>query len=130
MQTIGIDIGSLATKIVLIDENKKMVDFRVDRSTYDFKRIGNNLFEDILNQHKLKRSDVFVMSTGYGRNTIDIADDRITEITAHAKGVQYFYPDVKSVIDIGGQDSKAIVIGAKGNVVDFQMNDKCAAGIF
>jgi predicted CoA-substrate-specific enzyme activase len=129
LQTIGIDIGSLATKIVLIDENKKMVDYRVNRSTYDFKRIGNNLFEDILSQHKLKRSDVFVMSTGYGRNTIDIADDRITEITAHARGVQYFYPETFSVIDIGGQDSKAIVISKKtGNVIDFQMNDKCAAG--
>jgi predicted CoA-substrate-specific enzyme activase len=129
LKTIGIDIGSLATKIVLIDDNNKMVDYRVNRSTYDFKRIGNNLFEDILKQHKLKRSDVFVMSTGYGRNTIDIADDRITEITAHARGIQYFYPKAHSVIDIGGQDSKAIVISEKtGNVIDFQMNDKCAAG--
>ena len=129
MKTIGIDIGSLATKIVLLNDDKKMVDFRVNRSTYDFKRIGHNLFDDILNQHRLNRSDVFVMSTGYGRNTIDVADDRITEITAHAKGVQYYYPEAHSVIDIGGQDSKAIVISKKtGNVIDFQMNDKCAAG--
>ena len=69
------------------------------------------------------------MSTGYGRNTIDIADDRVTEITAHAKGAKFFFPDAYSVIDIGGQDSKAIVISKKtGNVIDFQMNDKCAAG--
>jgi len=129
LKTIGIDIGSLATKIVLLNDDKKMVDFRVNRSTYDFKRIGHNLFDDILNQHRLNRSDVFVMSTGYGRNTIDVADDRITEITAHAKGVQYYYPEAHSVIDIGGQDSKAIVISKKtGNVIDFQMNDKCAAG--
>ena len=128
MKTIGVDIGSLATKIVLLDDNK-MVDYRVDRSTYDFKRIGHNLFEDILEKNNLKRSDVYVMSTGYGRNSIDIADDRITEITAHAKGTQYFFPEVHSVIDIGGQDSKAIVISKKtGNVIDFQMNDKCAAG--
>lgn len=126
---IGIDIGSLASKLVLIDDNGKMIDFRVERSTFDFKRIGRNLFDDLLEKHKLKRSDVFVQSTGYGRNTIDFADDRVTEITAHARGVQYFFPDANSVIDIGGQDSKAIVISKKtGNVMDFQMNDKCAAG--
>lgn len=128
MKTIGVDIGSLATKIVLLDDNK-MVDYRVERSTYDFKRIGHNLFEDILEKNNLKSSDVYVMSTGYGRNSIDIADDRITEITAHARGTQYFFPEIHSVIDIGGQDSKAIVISKKtGNVIDFQMNDKCAAG--
>jgi predicted CoA-substrate-specific enzyme activase len=128
LKTIGVDIGSLVTKVVLLDDSN-MIDFRIDRSTFDFKRIGHNLFDDILNKNNLKRSDVYVMSTGYGRNTIDIADDRITEITAHAKGAQYFFPEVHSVIDIGGQDSKAILISKKkGNVIDFQMNDKCAAG--
>ena len=125
---IGIDIGSLATKIVLINEGK-LLDHKTERSTYDFKRVGHNLFDEILKQHQLQRDDVFVMSTGYGRNTIDIADDRVTEITAHARGAQYFFPDATSVIDIGGQDSKAIVMSKKsGNVIDFQMNDKCAAG--
>ncbi|MFW9941245.1 MAG: acyl-CoA dehydratase activase [Candidatus Thorarchaeota archaeon] len=125
---IGIDIGSLASKVVLISEGK-LVDYRVERSTFDFKRVGNNLFNDILEKNNLNKSDVFIMSTGYGRNTIDIADDRITEITAHARGAQYFFPEAHSVIDIGGQDSKAILISKKtGNVMDFQMNDKCAAG--
>ncbi|MGQ4872811.1 MAG: acyl-CoA dehydratase activase [Promethearchaeia archaeon] len=129
MKTCGIDIGSLATKIVILDDDKKILDWGVERSTYDFKRVGNLLFNRMLEKNNLKRSDLFVMSTGYGRNTIDIADDRVTEITAHAKGVQYFFPDAYSVIDIGGQDSKAIVISRKtGNVMDFQMNDKCAAG--
>lgn len=128
MKTIGIDIGSLASKLVLMND-RTIIDHRVDRSTYDFKRIGTNLFNEILEQNSLKRSDVYVMSTGYGRNSIDIADDRVTEITAHAKGIQYFYPEAHSVIDIGGQDSKAILISKKtGNVIDFQMNDKCAAG--
>lgn len=126
---VGVDIGSLATKIVLLNDNKEMLDWRLNRSTYDFKRVGRNLFKDILNKNSLSRSDVFVMSTGYGRNTIDFADDRITEITAHARGAQFFYPEAHSVIDIGGQDSKAIVMSSKtGNVIDFQMNDKCAAG--
>jgi len=113
---IGIDIGSLATKIVLLNEGK-LLDHRTERSTYDFKKIGQNLFNDILNKHNLKRSDVFVMSTGYGRNTVDFADDRVTEITAHAKGVQYFFPDAHSVIDIGGQDSKAIVMSKKKETI-------------
>ena len=125
---IGIDIGSLATKIALISE-RKLIDHRTERSTYNFKKVGHDLFDEILSKHRLSRSDVYVMSTGYGRNTIDIADDRVTEITAHAKGIQYFYPDARSVIDIGGQDSKAILISSKtGKVIDFQMNDKCAAG--
>lgn len=125
---VGIDIGSLATKIALLDNNN-LIDFRTERSTYDFKRIGLNMFKDILAANNLSRDEVFVMSTGYGRNTIDFHDDRITEITAHARGVQFFFQEAHSVIDIGGQDSKAILISQKtGNVVDFQMNDKCAAG--
>lgn len=124
----GVDIGSLETKVVLL-EDSKVIDFRVGRSTFNFKRVGNDLFNELLEQHNLKRDDVYVMSTGYGRNTIDFANDRITEITAHARGAQFFFPDVNSVIDIGGQDSKAIVISKKtGGVIDFQMNDKCAAG--
>ncbi len=125
---VGVDIGSLETKVVLLEDNN-IIDYRVGRSTFDFKRVGNNLFNDLLERNQLKKSDVYVMSTGYGRNTIDIADDRITEITAHARGARFFFPDVNSVIDIGGQDSKAIVISKKtGGVIDFQMNDKCAAG--
>ncbi len=121
---IGIDIGSLATKIALISDGK-LIDHRTERSTYDFKRIGHNLFDDLLKKNNLNKDEVFLMSTGYGRNTIDIANDRVTEITAHAKGVQFFFPDAYSVIDIGGQDSKAIVISNKtGSVIDFQMNDK------
>ncbi len=121
---VGIDIGSLATKIALL-ENNNLIDFRTERSTFDFKRIGQTMFNDILVKNNLNREDVFAMSTGYGRNTVQFADDRITEITAHARGVQFFFQDAHSVIDIGGQDSKAILISQKtGNVIDFQMNDK------
>ena len=126
---IGIDIGSLASKVVLLSNDGEVIDYRAERSTYDFKRVGHNLVNDLMTKHSLNRENVFFISTGYGRNTIDIADDRITEITAHARGAQYFFPEAHSVIDIGGQDSKAILISKKtGNVMDFQMNDKCAAG--
>jgi predicted CoA-substrate-specific enzyme activase len=125
---VGIDIGSLASKVVLLSEGK-LIDYRVERSTFDFKKVGNRIFDSILERNNLKRDDVYIMSTGYGRNTLDIQDDRITEITAHARGAQFFFPESNSVIDIGGQDSKAIIISKKtGSVIDFQMNDKCAAG--
>jgi predicted CoA-substrate-specific enzyme activase len=123
-----VDIGSLETKVVLLDD-KNIMGYKVGRSTFDFKRVGNILFNELLEEQNLKKNDVYVMSTGYGRNTVSFADDRITEITAHARGVQYFFPEAHSVIDIGGQDSKAIVISEKtGSVIDFSMNDKCAAG--
>jgi len=126
---IGIDIGSLSTKVALIQDGE-YIECLVDRSTYRFKEVGVNLFNEILSKHNLQRSDIDkIISTGYGRHTIDIAEESVTEITAHARGVQYFFPNVRSIIDIGGQDSKAIVISKKtGKVVDFQMNDKCAAG--
>lgn len=129
MLIAGIDIGSLTTKVVLVQDGK-MLDYIVDRSTYRFNEVGNNLFGNILERNGFQKGDVDkIISTGYGRHSLDIAEEQITEITAHARGVQYFYPNVRSIIDIGGQDSKAIVLSKKsGKVIDFQMNDKCAAG--
>lgn len=129
MRIVGIDIGSLSTKVALIEDGK-FIDSLVDRSTYKFKEVGTKLFGDLLGRNNLTNQDIDkIISTGYGRHTIDIAQEQVTEITAHARGVQYFFPDVKSIIDIGGQDSKVIVISNKtGKVLDFQMNDKCAAG--
>ncbi|MHA1341393.1 MAG: acyl-CoA dehydratase activase [Promethearchaeota archaeon] len=129
MKIIGIDIGSLSTKVALVEDGK-LIDYLVDRSTYRFKEVGKELFNKLLEKYNLKREQIAkIISTGYGRHTIDIAEENITEISAHARGVQYFFPDVRSIIDIGGQDSKAIVISSKtGKILDFQMNDKCAAG--
>ncbi|SRR6056297_706432 len=130
MNIIGIDIGSLTTKAALINDGQ-YIDAILERSTYDFKKVGNSLFKKLLERNNLEKSDLdSIISTGYGRNSIPgLANDKVTEITAHAKGVQYFHPDVRSIIDIGGQDSKVIVISSRsGNVLDFQMNDKCAAG--
>jgi predicted CoA-substrate-specific enzyme activase len=129
MKTVGIDIGSLSTKIVLLDDNNRIINYKISRSTHNFQKIGHDLFKQILNEANLQKKDIYLMSTGYGRHTIDIADDRVTEITAHAKGILYFFPNAISVIDIGGQDSKAILISSKTKTpMDFQMNDKCAAG--
>ncbi|HMF34301.1 MAG TPA: acyl-CoA dehydratase activase [Candidatus Lokiarchaeia archaeon] len=127
--TIGVDIGSLSTKVALVLDGT-LVDTQVTRSTHEFARVGLEMFEAMLQEHNLNREDIAeVMGTGYGRHTVDFATKKITEITAHARGVQYFLPDVRTIIDIGGQDSKVISISPKtGKVIDFQMNDKCAAG--
>ncbi len=69
-----------------------------------------------------------MVTTGYGRKNLQLSDSSITEITCHAKGARFLYPQVRTVIDIGGQDSKVIVLDDEGNVVNFVMNDKCAAG--
>ncbi len=129
MYTAGVDIGSLVTKIVLVKDGH-LVDFVIDRSSYQFNQTGNQLFSQVLEKNHLKKADItHIVSTGYGRHSLDIADEKVTEITAHARGVQYYFPDASSVIDIGGQDSKVIIIQTKtGKVIDFQMNDKCAAG--
>ena len=129
MYFIGIDIGSLSTKVALVQDGT-FIDSVIDRSSYNFKEVGYALFNRLLDQNNLTKEDIsHVMGTGYGRHTIDLADEVITEITAHARGVQYFFPDVHSIIDIGGQDSKVIIISPKTRkVLDFQMNNKCAAG--
>ena len=87
------------------------------------------MFELIMKDTGIDPSSVAkIISTGYGRNSVMIADKAVTEITCHAAGAHYLNPDVRSVIDIGGQDSKAIALDENGNVKDFAMNDKCAAG--
>ncbi len=133
MYTIGLDIGSLATKLVLLkstDNGKpEIMDALVTRSTYDFKRVAHEMYDEILKKNNLQASDIAaIMGTGYGRHSVDFMTNRVTEISAHGKGVFYFFPEAKTVVDIGGQDSKVIRLGKNGKVLDFQMNDKCAAG--
>ncbi|MHA1618312.1 MAG: acyl-CoA dehydratase activase [Promethearchaeota archaeon] len=127
---VGLDIGSLTTKIVLL-MGKKIVDFKVIPSQYNFEAVGRQLLESFLQSHDLTQDSVAqIVLTGYGRHSLpDLSTRVITEITAHARGVQFYFPKVRSIIDIGGQDSKVIKIDPKSHsVIDFQMNDKCAAG--
>ncbi|MHA1683009.1 MAG: acyl-CoA dehydratase activase [Promethearchaeota archaeon] len=128
--TVGIDIGSLATKIVFLKDND-ILDYKIERSRHSFKQRSREIIDEILAEHGLTMPDVDkVLGTGYGRHSIkDIFGERpVTEITAHARGVHYFLPNVKTVVDMGGQDTKVIILGKNGKVLDFQMNDKCAAG--
>lgn len=130
MHTVGIDIGSLATKIVLMKDGKIKALLQ-NRSLHNFTAIGTQLFYQILKDNNLTSDDIGnIYSTGYGRHSISkLTSNIITEISAHARGAQYFYPKVQGIIDIGGQDSKVIKLNPKSfMVIDFQMNDKCAAG--
>lgn len=127
MISAGIDSGSATTKAVLLDD-VKIVASVVLPTTFDLLSAAENAYKSVLVDAGIDRSSVSrVYATGYGRNSIKFADKTISEITAHAKGVHYFYPEVRGIIDIGGQDSKVILVD-DGKVTDFSMNDKCAAG--
>ena len=128
MLTAGIDIGSLTTKALIMDGNE-IKGYVIYSSGHLYEEAGNQAYEDCLNKCNLSREDIkYIVGTGYGRALISFANENITEITCHARGVSHFFPDAHTVIDIGGQDSKAIRIGENGRVLDFVMNDKCAAG--
>ncbi len=127
----GVDIGSLATKVCIIDEDEKLVAYLIEKTGARIKEIGEKSLEKCLKSSGLRREDLrYVIATGYGRNLAlsNIADEKVTEITCHAKGAKKLFPDCHTVIDIGGQDSKAMVLDDSGKVIRFTMNDKCAAG--
>lgn len=129
MLTLGIDIGSLSTDAVLINEKKEILTYEVIATGASSKKACDKIFKHILDVTKLDADDIdYIVATGYGRIKVPFANEVVTEITCHAKGANYFFPSARTIIDIGGQDSKAIKLDAKGNVLDFSMNDKCAAG--
>lgn len=126
MAAIGIDCGSAACKGVLMQDG--VIAGRLVRPTgWSPRETSRQMLEQLLEEHGLMRSDTAVVVTGYGRVGIDFADRAVTEITCHASGANYLLPGVRTVIDIGGQDSKVIAV-EHGKVTSFQMNDKCAAG--
>jgi predicted CoA-substrate-specific enzyme activase len=128
MISVGIDVGSITTKAAVVEDGRLISD-RVMLTGYNAQDAGTKVYQDIIADLGIKASDVDkIIATGYGRKSVAIADKAVTEITCHAVGAQYLNPAVRSIIDIGGQDSKAIVVDENGGVKDFAMNDKCAAG--
>ena len=128
--TVGIDAGSRAIKAVVWDVDKQEIRAKgiVDQGVAQ-EALAADLLDRILHEHGLKRSDIGnTVATGYGRNLISWAQTTITEITCHGRGVRALAPDARTIIDIGGQDSKLIRLGTGGDVEDFAMNDRCAAG--
>ncbi len=128
LYTMGVDIGSSSSKVVILKDGKEIL-FQIAVQS----GIGNDsvysLIEESLYKTKLKKEDIlFTVVTGYGRFTFEGADKQISEISCHAKGVYFLLPNTETIIDIGGQDVKAITLDDNGNVKQFFMNDKCAAG--
>lgn len=128
MPVAGIDVGSLTAEVVILDQGK-VIHYVIMPTGYNSKTAAEKAIDTALEESSLKRSDLnYIVATGYGRVSIDFADKRITEITCHGRGAYNLNPEVRTVIDIGGQDSKVICLNESGKVLDFTMNDKCAAG--
>ncbi|MDD4237007.1 MAG: acyl-CoA dehydratase activase [Desulfotomaculaceae bacterium] len=127
MITVGIDVGSITTKAVLLtDTTWQSLLLPTGCSP---RESGKSVFEQILNRAGLSPADVnYVVGTGYGRISLPFIDKAITEITCHARGAHHLVNGTDMVVDIGGQDSKVILIDEQGSVMNFAMNDKCAAG--
>jgi len=124
---VGIDAGAATTKAVILRDNE-IAGYRIGSTGFDFLHAAESIYRNVLEDAEIQEKDIErIVATGYGRKSIQFADTAVSEITAHAKGVQFLFPEVMGIIDIGGQDSKVIAV-EQGRVVDFLMNDKCAAG--
>ena len=125
----GIDSGSTSTNAVVIDGEGKIVASVVVRTGAKAGESAERAYREVIERAGLEPTDIArTVSTGYGRVSIPFADENVTEISCHGRGAHYFNPRVRTILDIGGQDSKAIHVNAAGEVTDFAMNDKCAAG--
>ena len=123
----GLDIGSTMTKAVILGDG--IIASVIGPTGPEQRRLANKVMEEALQRAGLPFTSItYVISTGYGRINVPFADKQITEITCHAKGVVHLFPQARTIIDIGGQDSKAITVDPTGRPTNFIMNDKCAAG--
>ncbi|MCD8355952.1 MAG: acyl-CoA dehydratase activase [Clostridia bacterium] len=125
----GIDSGSTSTDVVILNKKKEIITGIILPTGAGAAIGAERALEEALKAAKLEREDIdALVTTGYGRTAIEDGDRSITEITCHARGAHYLDPEVRTVVDIGGQDSKVIRLDENGAVVNFVMNDKCAAG--
>lgn len=125
----GIDSGSTSTNVVIMNNNREILSYSIVKTGAKSQSGAENAMEEALQKLSLGMDNLSkIISTGYGRISIPFADEEVTEITCHGKAAYFINNSVRTIIDIGGQDSKVIKLDDKGNVVDFAMNDKCAAG--
>lgn len=129
MYTAGVDIGSTQSKAVIIDDKRNIVGRALINTGVDLLKTGEKAYRTALDDAKLSPEQVkYIVGTGYGRYKITFGNAQVTEIGCHARGASLVFPQTRTVLDIGGQDTKAIKVGVNGEVLDFSMNDKCAAG--
>jgi predicted CoA-substrate-specific enzyme activase len=125
----GVDVGSTQTKAVIIDQVGHILGRSLIDTGANVVTAAENAFDRALQEARLERTAIdFVIGTGYGRYKVEFGDAQVTEIACHARGASEMFPLTRTVLDMGGQDTKAIRIGERGDVLDFCMNDKCAAG--
>jgi len=128
MPVAGVDIGSLTAKAVVL-EGTEMLGNSLVLTGHNSRLAGREALEKALEDAGLEEASIDLMiATGYGRHAADFAGEKVTEITCHARGAHFARPEARTVIDLGGQDSKAIAVDENGKVRDFVMNDKCSAG--
>lgn len=128
MIVAGVDVGSLTGKAVIM-ENESILSYSIVPSTPLCEKTATNAMNQALEKAGLSLNDIeYIIGTGYGRLKIPFAKENVTEISCHGKGAHWLNPATRTIIDIGGQDTKVIRINEKGKVIDFAMNDKCAAG--
>src|SRR5579859_3362469 len=125
----GIDIGSTYTKAVALDQNRAVRATAIRRSGYKPAVAAAAVFDDLIANAGVSREQItYIAATGYGRYMVPFRHAQITELTCHAVATGYHFPSVRTILDIGGQDIKAIRIDERGRVRAFRLNDKCAAG--
>ena len=125
----GVDVGSTQTKAVLVDERRRIVARSLTMTGANVIRAAEQAFHEALRGGDLREEEVeYVVGTGYGRYKVTFGNTQVTEISCHGRGAVHMFPATRTVVDMGGQDTKAIRVSAVGEIVDFCMNDKCAAG--
>ena len=126
---LGVDIGASTVKVILLGDERQVLERALGPAGYGAQNVAQQLVEVILGKRSISRAEVsFAVATGYGRVRFTAADEDVSEISCHARGAHHLYTEARTVIDIGGQDSKVIRLTTTGKVADFAMNDKCAAG--
>jgi (R)-2-hydroxyacyl-CoA dehydratese activating ATPase len=125
----GVDVGSTQTKAVIVDENAAIVGRALIDTGANVVAAAEKAFALALEANGITESEIgYVVGTGYGRFRVTFGNSQVTEISCHARGAVKLFPDTQTVLDMGGQDTKAIRVNSTGEVLDFCMNDKCAAG--
>lgn len=125
----GVDVGSITAKAIIVDSERRILAQRIVHQGIVNERAAWTCFEEAVDSAGLRPDDIsYIVTTGYGRDLVKFGDKSVTEITCHAAGVHHLLPAARTVVDVGGQDSKVISLDEDGRVVTFRMNDKCAAG--
>jgi (R)-2-hydroxyacyl-CoA dehydratese activating ATPase len=127
--TLGVDLGSNTVKTLILEDGRDILAFIVRKTSHESQKVMDECVEETLSKAGVAFGDLAkIVATGYGRVSCKIANKEISEITCHGKGAYFSMPGARTIIDIGGQDSKVISLSDNGKVIDFVMNDKCAAG--